>query len=115
MELFPLEFASHWLQKSQKNIFRNRTQMHVKIALNCLFLITGFKLLKLLSVVCGFGLQTYVCKNYIQNICSVVRECTDVHRKYDNLQHMGQNISQRMVHVLVQGVQTNKMSREKTH
>ena len=40
--------------------------------MNCLFLITGFKLLKLLSVVCGFGTQTYVCKNYIQNICSVV-------------------------------------------
>ena len=38
--------------------------------MNCLFLITGFKLLKLLSVVCGFGSQTYVCKNYIQNICS---------------------------------------------
>ena len=46
--------------------------MHVKTALNCLFLITGFKLLKLLSVVCEFGWQTNVCKNYIQNICSVV-------------------------------------------
>ena len=32
---------------------------------------TGFKLLKLLNVVCGFGWQTFICKNYIQNICSV--------------------------------------------
>ena len=48
------------------------TQMHIKTALNCLFLITGFKLLKLLSVVCEFGWQTYDCRNNIQNICSVV-------------------------------------------
>ena len=37
-----------------------------------MFLITDVKLLKLLSVVCGFGSQTYICKNYIQNICSVL-------------------------------------------
>ena len=43
----------------------------MKTAFNCLFLITGFKLLKLLSVVCGFGWQTFICKNYMQNICSV--------------------------------------------
>ena len=37
----------------------------VKTALNCLFLITGFKMLKLLSVVCEFGWQTYDSKNNI--------------------------------------------------
>ena len=37
-----------------------------------MFLITDVKLLKLLSVVCGFGTQTYICKNYIQNICSAL-------------------------------------------
>jgi hypothetical protein len=42
--------------------------------LNCLFLITGFKLWKSLSVVCEFGWQTYICKNYIQNICSVLKD-----------------------------------------
>ena len=36
-----------------------------------MFWITYSKLLKLLFVVCGFGWQTYDCKNYIQNICSV--------------------------------------------
>ena len=36
-----------------------------------MFLITDVNLLKLLSVVCGFGSLTYICKNYMQNICSV--------------------------------------------
>ena len=52
-----------------KNTFWNT----VKTAFNCLFLITGFKLLKLLSVVCEFGWQTFICKNYMQNICSVYK------------------------------------------
>ena len=52
--------------------------MHVKAALNCLFVITGVKLLKLLSADCGFGSLANVCKNYIQNICSVGEEWTPI-------------------------------------
>ena len=44
----------------------------MKRAFNWIFLITSYKLLKLFSVVCEFGSQANVCKNYIQNICSVV-------------------------------------------
>ena len=44
----------------------------MKRIFNRIFLITSFKLLQLLSVVCEFGSQANVCKIYIQNICSVV-------------------------------------------
>ena len=49
-----------------------------------MFWITYSKLLKLLFVVCGFGWQTYDCKNYIQNICSVaqVMLCKHPRRSY---------------------------------
>ena len=53
--------------------------------MNCLFLITGFKLLKLLSVVCGFGWQTNVCNNYIQNICSVQKRSVFCRKKFCHL------------------------------
>lgn len=54
--------------------------------MNCLFLITGFKLLKLLSVVCGFGWQTYDCRNNIQNICSVPKAIDTVDNDVKDLE-----------------------------
>ena len=61
-----------YLQKLHTNICKNTFWNIVKRALNWVFLITDVKLLKLLSVVCGFGSQTYVWKDYIQNICSIL-------------------------------------------
>ena len=66
------EIKENYFQKLHTNICRNTYWSLVKRAFNWIFLITCFKLLKLLSVVCEFGWQTNDCKNYIQNICSVV-------------------------------------------
>ena len=46
--------------------------MSVEIAWKQNNLVTDFHLLKLLQVVFGFGLQTFVCNFSRQNICSVV-------------------------------------------
>ena len=46
--------------------------MSVEIAWKQNDLVTDFHLLKLLQVVCGLGLQTFVCDFSRQNICSVV-------------------------------------------
>ena len=69
--IWAAEITENYFQKLHTNTCKNPFWSTVKTALNCLFLITGIKLLKLLSVVCEFGSQTYVCKNYKQNICSV--------------------------------------------
>ena len=45
--------------------------MSVEIAWKQNNLVTDFHLLKLLQVVFGFGLQTFVCNFSRQNICSV--------------------------------------------
>ena len=45
--------------------------MSVEIAWKQNNLVTDFHLLKLLQVVCGLGLQTFVCDFSRQNICSV--------------------------------------------
>ena len=45
--------------------------MSVEIAWKQNNLVTDFHLLKLLQVVCGLGLQTFVCNFSRQNICSV--------------------------------------------
>ena len=45
--------------------------MSVEIAWKQNNLVTDFHLLKLLQVVCGLGLQTFVCDFNRQNICSV--------------------------------------------
>ena len=44
--------------------------MSVEIAWKQNNLVTDFHLLKLLQVVCGHGLQTFVCDFSRQNICS---------------------------------------------
>ena len=48
--------------------------MSVEIAWKQNNLVTDFHLLKLLQVVCGLGLQTFVCDFSRQNICSVSAE-----------------------------------------
>ena len=60
------EITENYFQKSHTNTCKNPFWNTVKTVLNCLFLITGFKLLKLLSVVCGFGWQTHDSKNSIE-------------------------------------------------
>ena len=50
--------------------------MSVEIAWKQNNLVTDFHLLKLLQVVFGFGLQTFVCDFSRQNICSVIRIVT---------------------------------------
>ena len=54
--------------------------MSLEIAWKQNILVKDPNLLKLLLVVFGFGLQTFVCEFSRQNICSVIQANFDFHR-----------------------------------